>query len=367
MQPSAPVQFSEQTLSQVYQQPVDPNTQPGFLLDLQSQLTLPIQPVNPVSEMPVTPVDTAQHNALFGQLYQQQYHINPSGGPGTVQYNGPADAQKPEESEPVTPFQQVILPPLVNQPLSAPDSPPMVQQNSAIAQEFSYMRPVYCSQSCPAGSSNCCFQLAFHQHYHHIVPGVPGSAPFIYTGLPSLTQVASPPVPPRSPPAGTGAHSRPPEGSLNTRTELPIAPFIRDSNQLYWLTASQNPYRIQTSHVGQTPRYQDRQPLTQSFVQNAAPPPNKQGPPEATLPQQLERPRYVVHPNLGLSSSPAVISPQQLTGTGHTSRAYTVQRSPLSQYYHQAVQDVQRNEPVNLAQRHYGQRTISFQSLPKGF
>lgn len=359
--PRAPVQFSEPTWSQVYQQPVDPNTQSGFLLDLKSQLTLPIQPVNPVSEMPVAPADSTQRNVPFSQWYQQQYRIHPKVSPGTVHANRPADAQKPEESEPV--FQQVILPSLVNQPPSIPDSPLIMQQNSG------GMPPAYCSQSCPPGSSNCCFQLAFHQHYHHIVPGVPGNAPFIYTGLPSLTHVASPSVQPQSPPAENGAFSQPPEGSLNIRTELPIStPLIRDSNLLYWLTASQRPYRIQTSHVGQTPRYQHVKPLTQSLVQSTDPPPNNQGPMEATLPQRLGRPRYIVNPSLGLSSSPAAISPQQLysTGTGHPSRAYMVQRSPPSQYYHQALQDVQRNEPVNLAQRHSGQRRISVQSLPKG-
>lgn len=366
MQPNPQVQYSEQALSQVSQQSVEPNPQSGFLLDLRSQLALPTQPVNPVPETPVAPMDSTQHNVLVGHLYhQQQYLIGPNVGPGTIKANRPSDAPTSEQVSVVPVIQQVVLPPLVNQPPPVPDPPPAMQQNQGgVAQTLLHMPPVYCPQSCPPGSSNCCFQLAFHQHYHHILPGGPANTPFIYTGLPSLTQVASQPGPPHSPPAGDGAYSQPPEGSVDTRTALPLStPLIADSSRLYWLSASQRPHRIQTTHLRQTPRYQDAHVLTRSHWPNTAPPPNYQGPSEATRSQRLDRLRYIVNPNLSSSQSPQKPFP---TGPGHTSHAYVVQRSPPSQYFQQVVQDVQRNEPVNHGQHHSGQHTIALHDLSKG-
>lgn len=362
-------QFPELALSQVYQQPVDSNTQTGFRLDLQSQLTLPLQPVKPVSQSPGAPVDSVQRNVLSGQLYQQQYLVDPNVSPGTVQHNRPADAPKPDEVDPLTLVKlfERVGPPLVNQPPPVPD---VQQNNGGVAQEFANVQPVYCSQSCPSGSSNCCFQLAFHQHYHHIVPAGPGYAP-IYTGLPALTPVAFPPVPPQSLPAGNEALGQPPEGSLDTRSDLPIStPFVADASLPHWLTVSQRPYQIHSSQYGQTPRNPGAQILKRFYRQNPAPPFNYRGPSEATRTQSLDRRRYSVNPDLSPSS------PRQLypAGPGQSSRAYIVQRGPPSQYQ-QVVQDVQRpevqrvqlHEPVDLAYHHPEQRTISAPSLPEGF
>ncbi|KAG7525881.1 hypothetical protein JOB18_033205 [Solea senegalensis] len=35
---------------------------------------------------------------------------------------------------------------------------------------YPYMPPMLCPQVCPSGFSNCCPQIAFHQHLHHFVP-----------------------------------------------------------------------------------------------------------------------------------------------------------------------------------------------------
>ncbi|XP_078120595.1 uncharacterized protein LOC144526807 [Sander vitreus] len=54
-----------------------------------------------------------------------------------------------------------------------------------------YMLPVYCPQFCPPGISNCCPQISFHQHHHHIIPSGLGSkdAPSLYPTL-SFPQLA---------------------------------------------------------------------------------------------------------------------------------------------------------------------------------
>lgn len=360
-------QFSEQDFSHVYQHPVHLNTQTD-LLELQRQLTPPLQPANPVSQTPGVPAESTQHNVLLGQLYQQQQQhlIHPSGA-GTVQHNRPA------EVDPLTlvPLQQVVVPPLVNQLPPVPNLPPTMQQNYGVAQDFANLQPVYCSQSCPPDSSNCCFQLAFHQHYHHILPLGPGNAQLIYAGLPGLLQVASPPVPP----AGNGAHEEPPEGSLCTGTDLPVSsPVAADSSVPRWLVVSDRPHQLQTSQYRQTLRNPGAQFMTQLYGQRTAPPLNNQGPLAATRAQPLNRLRYVVHPNRRPSQS---VSPQQLypTGPGQFSRAYVLQRRSPSPDFQQVVQDVHRpeaqrtqlHERFNLVHQRPGQRTISVQSLPKGF
>ncbi|XP_034558547.1 protein piccolo-like [Notolabrus celidotus] len=50
-------------------------------------------------------------------------------------------------------------------------------------------QPVYCPQSCPSGLSNCCIQIAFHQHLHHIIPAK--ETPLFYPGLPFLPSLVS--------------------------------------------------------------------------------------------------------------------------------------------------------------------------------
>lgn len=387
MSPGTPVQqYKEQAWSQGYHL-VNPYTQSGF--QLYRELMPPTQPVNLVSQTtPVAPGDSVQRNVLSGQFYQQQYLLYPQSSSLTRPANGPTDSQNPSHSEPATnaPFfqqAQAVLLPLVNQqPLPDPvsDPPPTMQQHGGVAQDSSSMRPVSCSQSCPPGSGNCCFQLAFHEHHHHIVPGWPGNAPFIYTGLPSLTQVASPPVPPLASPARNGEQTQPPGGSPATQTEQPNpVPVVADrSNLFYWLTASQmsnqgKPYRIQPSHLGQMPRYVDVQSLTQlSRGQNADPllKVHNWAPSEASR-LQLSRPpipRYTMNPIL--YSSPPVNSPQLLySNVPHqTSRTLGSPFQKVVQYVPQSpVSRPLQHEPADPAQRDSGQRPLSFQPLPKGF
>ncbi|CAF97537.1 unnamed protein product [Tetraodon nigroviridis] len=107
------------------------------------------------------------------------------------------------------------------------------------------MTPSYCV--CPSGFGNCCPQIAFHQHHHHILPAAPGSkdVPPIYTGLPfgrsfafpGLDDGSSSPVPrtakePTStldlslPPDGEKqVYLQPPGDSLGANPEdLPVSP-----------------------------------------------------------------------------------------------------------------------------------------------
>lgn len=374
-------QYAEQAWSQGYQS-VNPHTQSGFhQVDVYREFMPPTQPVNLVSQTtPVAPGDSMKRNVPSGQ-----YLLYPHVGSLTRPANGPTDAQNPSHSEsaPLAPLQAVLLPLVNQQPLPGPvsDPPPTMQQNGGVAQDSSSMRPVYCAQSCPSGSGNCCFQLAFHEHHHHIVPAWPGNAPFIYTGLPSLAQVASPPVQPQASPARNGEQTRPPGGSPATQTEQPnpVPGFADRSNPFYWLTASQTsnhdkPYRIQPSRLGQKAlRYVDARALTQLFRgQNSDPLRNvhNQAPSEASRPQlsRILIPQYAMNPSLYLS--PPVNSPQPLYSNvpDQTSR-------PHGRYFQQVVQYVPQSpvsrplqhEPAGPAQRDSGQRTVSFQPLPKGF
>nr|XP_046263984.1 proline-rich extensin-like protein EPR1 [Scatophagus argus] len=126
---------------------------------------------------------------------------------------------KPSEGQPPLPFnpyyhplqpqlpQPVTLPPatFMQQPqhVTIPSSGHTPQEstnslpsNGGIVpkdpQLGSNMPPVYCSPFCPSGFSNCCPQIAFHQHLHHIVPAGPATkdVPSVYTGLPFLPSVA---------------------------------------------------------------------------------------------------------------------------------------------------------------------------------
>lgn len=376
MLPGTPVQqYVEQAWSQGYHS-VDPYAQSGYQpVDLYRGLMSPTQPVNRVSKTtPVAPGDSVQHKV---QSHHQQY-LYPHFSSPTRPANGPTDSQNPSHSEPGTlapRFQQaqaVLLPFVNKQPLPYPvsDPPPTMQQNGGVAQESSSMRPVYCSQSCPSGSDNCCFQLAFHEHHHHIVPAWPGNAQFIYTGLPSLAQVASPPVPPQASPARNGEQTQPPGGSPATQTEQPkpVPVFADRSNLLNWLTMSnRKPYRIQPLHLGQeTPRYVDAPSLTQlSRGQNSDPLLNvhNKAPSKAS---RLQLRKLLSPHDPILYSSPPVNYPQPLYSNVPDKTSHPL-GSPVQYVPQSPVSRPLEYEPADPAQRHSGQRTLSFPPLPKGF
>ncbi|XP_032388297.1 bromodomain-containing protein 4-like [Etheostoma spectabile] len=141
-----------------------------------------------------------------------------------------------------------------------------------------YVLPVYCPQFCPSGISNCCPQIAFHQHHHYIIPsGLGRDAPSLYPGLPYLplaysgfgslnsdllpqnptkirTQVTttsiSAPVSSQSQylPSGNQKFPRPPDGNpavLNhpskpSSFDQPIYPFVPNSLYPHWPYVRQN-------------------------------------------------------------------------------------------------------------------------------
>lgn len=265
--PGTPAQqYSEQAWSQVHQ-PVNPYTPADFMqTDSYSHLLTPTQVEYSASQpSPSAPAASMQHDVASSQFYQQQ-HPDPWLVSQTRLDNRLADLHEPAEPATFTslfqPTQAVPLPLSSQQQVG--QSPPMTQPNQGVTQAFSYMRPVYCSQSCPSGSGNCCFQYAFHQHHHHIVPAGPGNAPFIYTGLPSVAYVASTPVSPPASPAGNGEQGlfQPSEGSPTTQAQL------QDHRLLNWFAAQQmwrheKPLQIQQSIQHEMPHNLDVYALTQ--------------------------------------------------------------------------------------------------------
>ncbi|XP_068196062.1 uncharacterized protein [Antennarius striatus] len=98
----------------------------------------------------------------------------------------------------------------------------MVPQPQSPQQSHPHIPPVYCPSFCPSGFSNCCPQIAFHQHLHHIVPAGPGSkdTPPVYTGLPFLNPAVYSGF-------GNSLHSTPsppkPTEATTTSTAAPIS------------------------------------------------------------------------------------------------------------------------------------------------
>uniref|UniRef100_A0A8D3E391 Proline-rich extensin-like protein EPR1 n=1 Tax=Scophthalmus maximus TaxID=52904 RepID=A0A8D3E391_SCOMX len=97
--------------------------------------------------------------------------------------------QQPQLPQPITlPPATTIQPPQVT--IAQPSDGDIIPQGPQ--PDSPYMPPFYCPQSCPSGFSNCCPQIAFHQHLHHIVPAGHGSKdiPPVYPALPLLHSLA---------------------------------------------------------------------------------------------------------------------------------------------------------------------------------
>ncbi|XP_040911108.1 protein piccolo-like [Toxotes jaculatrix] len=98
--------------------------------------------------------------------------------------------QQPQHPQPITlpPTTSMLQPQQVA--ITQPATGGIVPQGPQPAPP--YMPPLYCPQFCPSGFSNCCPQIAFHQHHHHIVPAGRGSKDTpVYpqlSFLPSLAQ-----------------------------------------------------------------------------------------------------------------------------------------------------------------------------------
>ncbi|XP_028448604.1 nascent polypeptide-associated complex subunit alpha, muscle-specific form isoform X2 [Perca flavescens] len=261
----------------------------------------PVQPLfypQPETEKPTAAPRPPQTKAPQGKvqppfyLYPQPVTEKPTAAPRPPQTKAPQgkvqppfyiyhfypqpETEKPVTSPPATTMQQpqpVITltseqPPLESdfpQPSNSDVVPQDPQQGSP------YMRPVSCPQFCLSGISNCCPQIAFHQHHHHIIPSGLGSkdAPSLYPGLP-FPQLAysgfhssldSGPLPQKptkmmmqATPTATIAQSQylpypqPPDGNpaiLNypskpARFEQPLYPFVPNSLYPYWQYLPQN-------------------------------------------------------------------------------------------------------------------------------
>ncbi|XP_018532764.1 MAGE-like protein 2 isoform X2 [Lates calcarifer] len=93
----------------------------------------------------------------------------------------PFHPQQPQFPQPIT------LPPAssMQQPQQVAITPP---SNGGIGPQPG----LFCPQFCPSGFTNCCPQIAFHQHLHHIVPaGLVGKdTPPVHPALPFLPSVA---------------------------------------------------------------------------------------------------------------------------------------------------------------------------------
>lgn len=135
--------------------------------------------------------------------------------------------------------------PYVTPPPALVGQEPIVPQPDGggvvVPQSSPGVTPLYCV--CPSGFGNCCPQIAFHQHHHHILPVAPGSrdVPPIYTGLPFVPWVALPgldggsgsPAPQTpneptftfSPDREKQPYFQPPDGSLSAKPDgLPVNP-----------------------------------------------------------------------------------------------------------------------------------------------
>ncbi|XP_035526366.1 proteoglycan 4-like [Morone saxatilis] len=180
---------------------------------------LPAVPKPPAREMPIGHVQKPS--------YPKPFKIPGAGTNGqTAPTEKPAQSEqppavKPQEGQvpsPFKPYYQPQQPQQPQQPVTLPPATSMQQPQQVITPDpgqntmesakpqpsksdmvpknpllgSAHMPPVYCPQSCPSGFSNCCPQIAFHQHLHHIVPAGPGSkdTPPIYAGLPFLPSVA---------------------------------------------------------------------------------------------------------------------------------------------------------------------------------
>ncbi|XP_039671237.1 proline-rich extensin-like protein EPR1 isoform X5 [Perca fluviatilis] len=270
----------------------------------QGQVRLPFYPYpfypQPVTEKPTAAPRPPQTEAPEGKVqppfYPQPETEKPTAAPRPPQTKAPQgkvqppfylypfypqpETVKPVMSTPATTMQQpqqVITltseqPPLesgFSQPSNSDVVPQGPQQGSP------YMQPVACPQFCLSGISNCCPQIAFHQHHHHIIPSGLGSkdAPSLYPGLPFPqlaysefhSSLGSGPLPQKptktmmmqATPTATTAQSQylssgnekqPPDGNpaiLNYPSkpgsfEQPLYPFVPNSLYPYWPYIPQN-------------------------------------------------------------------------------------------------------------------------------
>ncbi|CAJ1071957.1 protein piccolo-like [Xyrichtys novacula] len=211
------------------------------------------EPQKPLTEKPTSPPEPQQPATPQSQEYRPFYTYHypyryPHGFPFYSQpENQPAAVQKPTTPESKLPkpdhqssktesagangdTQTVTIPQLPPDPqfvtlppVTLGKQPQQPSKGGTDTQDSQsgppYKPPVYCPQSCPSGISNCCVQIAFHQHLHHILPAK--ETPPLYPGLPFLPSMyssgfdqdlVSAPLPQKS----TGTTSEAPPAPIST-------------------------------------------------------------------------------------------------------------------------------------------------------
>ncbi|XP_029931057.1 nascent polypeptide-associated complex subunit alpha, muscle-specific form-like isoform X2 [Myripristis murdjan] len=140
---------------------------------------IPKSPELPIKKPDAEPPAT---NTPKGQVHQ----------PSNQYYSYPQQPQNPQPllSHGLNPQKPQPVTPANTQKLQEPANPQ--PSNSGLLPHpqpgTRYIPPIHCPQICPSGFSNCCPQIAFHQHHHHIVPaGFEGKGVLpVYPGLPFL-------------------------------------------------------------------------------------------------------------------------------------------------------------------------------------
>ncbi|XP_056247836.1 trithorax group protein osa-like [Seriola aureovittata] len=173
------------------------------------QVHQPFYPFYPQPKPENQPVEKPVHKPS----YQQPYKIPDAGTNGAkTATEKPVPSEKPPGVKPpdgqVYPTfnlyypqqpqhpQPITLPPATNVqqrlmiPIAQPSNGGIFPQGPQPGSP--HMPSLYCPQFCLSGFSNCCPQIAFHQHLHHIVPAGLGSkdTPPVYPALPFVPSLA---------------------------------------------------------------------------------------------------------------------------------------------------------------------------------
>lgn len=273
------------------------------LVDASQQLNMPVGAPGSVTEVgqgqvlgPCQPLKMPVYGTSGGALVEKPLPgAKPVQGPMFYPYNlfYPIQSQHATLS-PTTNVQQQVIMSLGDQkrPISSGQTIAVPPQDPQLSGQF--LQPAYCSQFCPYGYSNCCPQIAFHQHLHIAPTGLDKDAPWFYPGLPLMSLMAftefnngleAAPVSekvsegatsqnmpssnfaqavPQSPPKTDVKQSQlhPPDGNptaqpgsgpSKAKNELPFDPLLGESMHPFWTYLSQNMggLNLQSPSVGQ--------------------------------------------------------------------------------------------------------------------
>ncbi|XP_054594668.1 uncharacterized protein [Nothobranchius furzeri] len=171
-------------------QPSQPEVTQGPAYQQFYNMKKPEQPSKPSEpqQNKVTPSQTHQ------PLYPNQPYLEPKPAPGSTAVPrllqsdtlpGQAHQQMCLYTQPLTESQLANMPTKTIQgkvygPCQLSGKPGA--ETPIVSNPIPYGLPGVCPEFCPSGLSNCCFQIAVHQHFH-ITPGY-GAVPQFYRGLP---------------------------------------------------------------------------------------------------------------------------------------------------------------------------------------